>query len=385
MIAQGFGSLAVVAVRLRLPRRHSHKKNFLFSYRQGLIQSCAGETPPRPSLELAESEISMARERKQLGGGGLLEKEDIAIVVERLFSNLNEATLEHEPGSLSSAVLLIEGTTVGAGILAIPSVTQESGFLASAVACVTCWIYMVGTGLLVAEVNVNMMCELGSGGVFLVSMAYHTLGIWRARVACEAYLVIHCAVLVAYVACSSDIVSHSLGIPFQHGRPLLFWKVGTLAFASVGTHPFLHTDEDDSLFEFFSLHQQVIGIVNGAFVVAIMASFTVLADQGAPSGGLEFKSLLHANFAAVPQSIPVIALAFVYQNVVPVVATSLGRTAVVLGTGVSLVMFLVWNAVMLGTNSSLIDSNGAIQAISDPLMCLWSASGIVAVSSSSAL
>ncbi len=57
----------------------------------------------------------------------------------------------------------------------------------------------------------------------------------------------------------------------------------------------------------------------------------------------------------------------------------------VLGTGVPLVMFLVWNAVILGTNSSLIDSNGAIQAISDPLMCLWSASGIVGVSSSSAL
>ncbi|CAM6051356.1 unnamed protein product [Sphagnum compactum] len=95
----------------------------------------------------------MGRERKQLGGGGLLEKkEDIAIVVERLFSNLNEATLEHEPGSLSSAVLLIEGTTVG-------------------------------TGLLVAEVNVNTMCELGSGGVSLVSMAYRTLGIWGVQVA----------------------------------------------------------------------------------------------------------------------------------------------------------------------------------------------------------
>jgi tyrosine-specific transport protein len=40
-------------------------------------------------------------------------------------------------------------------------------------------------------------------------------------------------------------------------------------------------------------------------------------------------------------------------------------------------MFLVWNAVILGTNSSLIDSNGAIQAISDPLMRLRSASGIV--------
>ncbi|CAK9261617.1 unnamed protein product [Sphagnum jensenii] len=346
-------------------RRHSHKKSFFSPYRQGLIQSCAGKTPPSPSPspspELAESEMTIAKERKQLGGGGLLEKKDDgAIVVERLFSNLNEATLEHEPGSLSSAVLLIAGTTVGAGILAIPSVTQESGFLASAVTCVTCWIYMVGTGLLVAEVNVNTMCELGSGGVSLVSMAYRTLGIWGVRVACAAYLFIHYAVLVAYVARSSDIVSHSLGTPL--------WLSAALFTASIG-----------GLCYFGS--QRVIGIVNGAFVVAILASFTVLV--GAASGGLEFNSLLRANFAAVPRSIPVIALAFVYQNVVPVVATSLEgdlprvRTAVVLGTGVPLVMFLVWNAVILGTNSSLIDSNGAIQAISDPLMRLRSASGIV--------
>jgi hypothetical protein len=39
-------------------------------------------------------------------------------------------------------------------------------------------------------------------------------------------------------------------------------------------------------------------------------------DQGAASGGLEFRSLLHANFAAVAQSIPVISLAFVYQVIV---------------------------------------------------------------------
>jgi hypothetical protein len=32
---------------------------------------------------------------------------------------------------------------VGAGILAIPAVTQESGFLASTVTCIFCWAFMV--------------------------------------------------------------------------------------------------------------------------------------------------------------------------------------------------------------------------------------------------
>ena len=36
-------------------------------------------------------------------------------------------------------------------------------------------------------------------------------------------------------------------------------------------------------------------------------------EQGVASGGLDYNSLLRANFAAVPHSIPVIALAFVYQ------------------------------------------------------------------------
>ncbi|MQL96317.1 hypothetical protein Taro_028991 [Colocasia esculenta] len=134
-------------------------------------------------------------------------------VFERLFSNLNQATMKREPGSVTSAVFLVAGTTVGAGILAIPAVTQEAGFLASAITCILCWIYMVLTGLLIAEVNVNTMCELGSGGVSLVSMAKRTLGKFGIQVACGSYIFIHYALLVAYVSRSSDILTAFLGIP----------------------------------------------------------------------------------------------------------------------------------------------------------------------------
>jgi tyrosine-specific transport protein len=280
--------------------------------------------------------------------------------VERMFSNLNEVSLKHEPGSLVSAVLLIAGTTVGAGILAIPSVTQESGFLASSVACIACWLYMVGSGLLVAEVNVNTMCELGSGGVSLVSMAERTLGKAGVRVACGAYLFIHYALLVAYIARSSDIVTNAIGSPQWLSAALFTGSLGGLCYFG---------------------SQRVIGVVNGGLVVGILGSFGLLVAVG--STGLDFNSLLRANWAAVPHSIPVIALAFVYQNVVPVVTTSLEgdlpriRTAVVLGTGIPLVLFLIWNAVILGTSSSLEDASGAVQAIADPLLRLRSASGIV--------
>lgn len=39
----------------------------------------------------------------------------------------------------------VVGVQVGAGILAIPGVTEDAGFLASAPTCVMCWLYMVPT------------------------------------------------------------------------------------------------------------------------------------------------------------------------------------------------------------------------------------------------
>ncbi|KAG2638895.1 hypothetical protein PVAP13_2NG622800 [Panicum virgatum] len=257
--------------------------------------------------------------------------------LERLFSNLNQATMEHEPGSLTSAIFLVAGTMVGAGILAIPAVTQEAGFLASAVTCISCWLYMVVTGLLVAEVNVNTMCELGSGGVSLVSMAMRTLGTFGVRTTCLSYLFIHYTLLVAYVARSSDIITDLLGIPFQ----------------------------------------RLIGAVNGFLVVGILMSFTSLVVVA--SANLQWSSLLEANFAAAPQSIPIIALSFVYQNVVPVLCTNLEgdlskvRTAIIAGTAIPLALFLVWDGVILGTLPGIAGSS----TVSDPLELLRSSNGIV--------
>ena len=39
---------------------------------------------------------------------------------------------------------LVAGTTVGAGMLALPAVTQASGFIPSTVTLTGCWLYMVG-------------------------------------------------------------------------------------------------------------------------------------------------------------------------------------------------------------------------------------------------
>ncbi|XP_061944343.1 uncharacterized protein LOC133668477 isoform X2 [Populus nigra] len=242
--------------------------------------------------------------------------------VERLFSNLNQVTLKREPGSLSSAILLVAGTTIGAGILAIPAVTQESGFLASSVACIFCWIFMVTTGLLIAEVNVNTMCELGSGGVSLVSMAKRTLGVAGVQFSCWSYIFIHYALLIAYVARSSDILTNFLGIPLWESATLFSLVFGGICYFG---------------------SQRFIGAVNGVLVFGIIISFTSLV------------------------------------NVVPVLCTNLEgnlskvRTAIVLGTAIPLGLFLVWDGVILGS----ISTPEMADKIADPLQQLLSTNGVV--------
>ena len=59
------------------------------------------------------------------------------------------------------------------------------------------WLFSVVTGLLVAEVNINTMCQLGRGGAGMTIMAERTLGTLGARGVTASYLFLHGAMLVA--------------------------------------------------------------------------------------------------------------------------------------------------------------------------------------------
>ncbi|KAL6657420.1 hypothetical protein ACP70R_005200 [Stipagrostis hirtigluma subsp. patula] len=241
--------------------------------------------------------------------------------LERLFSNLNQATMKREPGSLTGSIFLVAGTTVG-----------------------------VVTGLLVAEVNVNTMCELGSGGVSLVSMAMRTLGKFG-------------LVILIYPLCTSHCI---FGTLFGYHNKLIGHSI-------MGECYLVFTGFRGNML----LRKRVIGAVNGFLVSGILLSFTSLVVVA--SGNLQWSSLLEANFSAAPQSIPIIALSFVYQNVVPVLCTNLEgdlskvRTAIVAGTAIPLALFLVWDAVILGTIPVLAGSS----TVADPLEQLRSSNGIV--------
>jgi tyrosine-specific transport protein len=76
----------------------------------------------------------------------------------------------------------------------------------------------------------------------------------------------------------------------------------------------------------------------------------------AAAPGVDSSSLLEqGNWSAVPATLPVVALAFVYHNVVPVAVQALDadagrvRTAICAGVAIPWLMFVSWEAAILGS------------------------------------
>ena len=227
---------------------------------------------------------------------------------------------------------LVAGTTVGAGILALPYETGAAGFAAAAPVLVGGWAYSAVTGLLLAEVSLAAEDAQDAAPASLLSLARRTLGDAGGNAAGAAYLLLHFGLLVAYEDKAADVLSRSV--------PGLSEPAAALAFTAVL----------GSLCAFAS--PSVLDTANTALLAVLVAVFGGLLLAAAP--GVHVEALAHADWSAVPSALPVVALAFVYHNVVPRICASCGghapsvRAAVVGGTALPFAMFVLWELVALG-------------------------------------
>ena len=70
-----------------------------------------------------------------------------------------------------SGSLLVTGTAIGAGMLALPVATCLGGFVPAIFIYLACWLFMAATGLLFLEICLWMPEDAN-----IVSMSTHLLG-----------------------------------------------------------------------------------------------------------------------------------------------------------------------------------------------------------------
>ncbi len=265
--------------------------------------------------------------------------------------------------SFLGATSLVAGTTVGAGIIALPAKTLAAGFMPSTATLVLGWLYMASTGLLIAEVNVNTLCALERDAVSMSSMAQETLGPAGARASSLAFLFLHYALLTAYIIQGGALLLEAAAkapLPLPASPPT---ALGPPLFALILGGAIV------------ALPPRALEGLNNALVLGVVLSFVALLGFGAPHVDVELLS--HVDLGATRDALPLMPVVYVYQTVVPSLCYLLDcdlpriRAAILAGSAVPLAMFVVWTAVILGTVPY--DAAAADGAVVDPLESLRSA------------
>lgn len=282
----------------------------------------------------------------------------------RLFSNLevDGSKLNHQPGSVLGSTALVAGTTIGAGILALPAVTLPSGVVPSTVLLIGVWLYALVSGLLIAEVTLNTMRRVGRPSLGLLAMVENTLGSMGARIAGGAYLFLHYALLVAYVSQGGEILVSAIEKVWGVEQVLPTW-VGTTAFTLLFGG-----------IMYFG-REKFVEKLNSALVALVIASFLGLLFLGGTQ--VKTASFFFQDWSALQGAVSVMFVALFYHNVIPTIVSQLEgdakkiRRSIAIGSVIPLVMFLTWNAVILGSVSLDAVQSSPMHTI-DPLQILRS-------------
>lgn len=232
---------------------------------------------------------------------------------------------------LFGGTLLVIGTSIGAGMLALPLVNSQTGFIYSTFLLIGSWFVMTTCSLLVLEVNLWLESESN-----LVSMAKVTLGFIGQLVAWVAYLALLYSILAAYMAGGADFLHHLLeGVNIHIPQWICIWIftgiLSTVVYQGIRT----------------------VDYVNRGLILSKFTSFFLLLILVIPF--VSSPHLLDGEFRSITKSISVVMLSFGFANIIPTLRAYLQsdvvklRKAIIGGSLIALVCYFLWDLAIMGT------------------------------------
>lgn len=233
-------------------------------------------------------------------------------------------------GSLLSAIFLVAGTCVGGGMLALPVATGLNGFLPSIVIMAICWAAMTATALCLVEVSLWM-----EDGAHISTMTSRILGPVGRSVAWVLYLFICYASIVAYTAGGGiqifhTLESYQLPITKDMGNAIFIAVFGLIVY----------------------LGSKIVGRANAILFIAMVAAYVGLVATGIFE--VKLSMLERVEWRGAYLAIPILLTSFSFQTLVPSLTPFLKRnvkalrTAIVAGTTVTLLIYAIWQWLVLG-------------------------------------
>ena len=235
------------------------------------------------------------------------------------------------PGSVTGGILLVAGSCIGAGMLALPILTGLSGFSMSMLALCAAWLFMTFTGLLLVEVNGWFY-----GQINLLSMAEESFGKTGRVIAWSSYVFLFYALLVAYTAASGDVFSAILKGLFNLTLP-----------------PALSSMMFSALFGWIIyLGTQAVDLFNRVLMAGLIIAYLGMIALGLSH--VDPKLLLHHAPERTLASLPVLVVSFGFQNMIPSLTGYMRgdlrrvRKTIIWGSVLALTIYFLWTLLVLG-------------------------------------
>jgi len=258
---------------------------------------------------------------------------------------------------LIGGILLIVGTSIGGGMLALPVSTAAAGITNSIFFLVGCWLVMTIGALLILEVNLRL-----PAGSNMVSMAKSTLGLPGQVIAWITYLFLLYTLLAAYISGGSDVFG---GLLHQIHIDLPSWLtalVFTLLFSMVIYGGIRTVDYVNR------------GLMFGKLGVYILLVLIISPHIKTPTwqGG---------SLTAITGSLMLLITSFGFASIIPSLREYFHddirslRKVILFGSLIPLICYIIWEAVIMGVVEregsnglmNLMSSDHAISGLNDAL------------------
>jgi len=230
------------------------------------------------------------------------------------------------------SILLIVGTSIGAGMLALPIATAQLGFIGSLILLFSCWFVMTAGAFLMLEVNLWM--PLNSN---LISMARETIGPFGQLISWIAYLLLLYSLLCAYIAGGSDLFHNLLAKANIDVSAQISAVVFTLIFGGIVYLGIRCVDYVNRGLMFFKF---------GAYFLLIILLTPLVSSVKLAAGNLQHLTSIAA--------ITVTITSFGYAAIIPSLRIYFNgdvkklKKAIIFGSLVPLICYIAWDIVIMG-------------------------------------
>lgn len=231
---------------------------------------------------------------------------------------------------LIGGILLIVGTSIGGGMLALPVSTAAVGMTNAIVFLIACWLIMTVGALLILEVNLRL-----PAGSNMVSMAKSTLGLPGQIIAWVTYLLLLYTLLAAYISGGTDVFNSLLHAAHINLPNWLTSVLFTLIFS-------------------FIIYGGIraVDYVNRGLMFGKLGIYLVLVVIIAPY--IDLPKLTGGSLKAITGSLMILVTSFGFATIVPSLREYFKddiktlRRVIIMGSFIPLVCYIVWNAVIMG-------------------------------------